>query len=81
MRRDRHLTLSYVCGSKFRVSNTSNRWIDVTLSVDGTTDTANLAVGPNGTKDYTTLRLGAVTSIYNSQAIRQASNLATACPR
>jgi hypothetical protein len=61
-------------------SDTSNKWIDVTLSVDGTNDSADLVVGPSGTKDYTTLKIGAVTLFYNSQPVRQAANGGTACP-
>jgi hypothetical protein len=74
------ITLSYVCGNMFRVTNTSPKWIDASYVVVRSTESGDLEVAPNTSKDFEVDRTGTVTLTYLGKVIRQAANSATVCP-
>jgi hypothetical protein len=73
------ITLTYVCGDKFRVSNAGAFWIDVTYRVNNTTELGDLVVGPQAFTEFTTETSGLVILSYMGQDIRERANGQVPC--
>jgi len=73
------IRLSYVCDTKFRVTNLSSKWIDVSYQVRNTDEHGDYAVGPQSEEMIWTDEIGTVVLFYLGKAIRTAANGGTAC--
>lgn len=73
------ITLTYVCDNKFRVSNAGVFSIDVTYSVNNTTETGDLVVSPGGHTEFDTEMSGLVLLTYMGQVIRERANGGVPC--
>jgi hypothetical protein len=74
------ITLAYVCGNTFRVTNTSPKWIDVSYAVSHSNEKGDLEVAPNSSEDFEVDIKDTVMLIYLGQTIRQVANAGTSCP-
>lgn len=73
------ITLEYVCGNRFRVSNSGALWIDVNYRVQNTTETGDLVVAPHAHTEFTTEAVGRVFLYYLGQDIRERNNGGLPC--
>lgn len=73
------ITLTYVCGDKFRVNNAGAFWVDVTYSVNNATETGDLVVSPGGHTEFVTETSGLVLLTYMGQVIRERANGGVPC--
>jgi hypothetical protein len=73
------ITLTYVCGDKFRVSNSGAFWIEVSYRVQNTTETGEFSVGPQSFRDLVTENTGLVILSYMGQDIRERANAGVPC--
>jgi hypothetical protein len=74
------ITLSYVCGNTFRVTNASAKWIDVGYAVVNSNETGDLEVAPNSSRNFEVDIKGAVALTYLGQVVRQTANGGAVCP-
>jgi len=61
------------------VYNTGAFWIDVTYSVQNTTETGDLVVGPGANTEFVTESSGLVSLRYMGQIIRERANGSVPC--
>lgn len=80
------LQLAYVCGNTFRVHNPNGDWADVTYAVEGTDDTGDLSVPPQGDATFLTDASGSTQLYYNEghdaplgTLVQTVANAGTAC--
>ena len=73
------LRLTYVCGNKFRVQNPNADWADVRYDVEGTDDSGEHEVPPNGEITIETVKKGTTRLYYNGQLVQSLSNGGTTC--
>jgi hypothetical protein len=74
------LTMTYVCGTRFLVGNTSVRPAELTYTVSSDTILYDLYVKPASNAEFFTLRSGTVTLMLNGVAILTAQNGGKGCP-
>jgi hypothetical protein len=74
------ITLTYVCGTTFTASNSSNRVASLQFRLKDTTDTRALTIPAGGSRSFFTPRSGVVEVLQNNVVIASAKNSGKACP-
>ena len=74
------ITLEYVCGTKYRVSNASPFRITVSYALFHGPERGELTVPPNGSAFIVTNYVYGISLFYQGQAVREAQYAGTACP-
>jgi hypothetical protein len=74
------LTMSYVCGTRFSVTNASVRPAELTYTVSSDTAEYDLYVKPANSATFFTLRSGTVSLSLNGTVILTARNAGKGCP-
>lgn len=74
------ILLDYVCGHRYRVRNTSTKWVDVTFQLFHGNERGTFPVAAGGNVTFTTIDPYGLALYYNSQLIREAQNGGTTCP-
>lgn len=73
------IRLLYVCGNRFRVTNQTAEWIDVSYKVSATEDQRDLVVAPRGETVFTTERRGSTSLFYRGKLVQSETNGGKAC--
>jgi hypothetical protein len=73
------IRLTYVCGNRFRVRNSSGEWITVAFDVYQTTDKGELTIGPGADLLFTTREKGTVRLFYGGALVQTKENGASVC--
>lgn len=73
------LGLVHLCGNRFRATNGSQDWIQVSYDVPGTKDKGDLMIPPSGETTFTTERGGATRLSYRGKLIKTAGNAEKSC--
>lgn len=74
------VTLTYECGTRFKVQNLDSKWISVTYRVVGTTEQGRLSVPGMGQRVWETDATGTVEILSGGEVIKTAPNAGTICP-
>jgi hypothetical protein len=75
------ITLTYMCGTKYRVTNTAPKGATVTYRVSHTREAGDLTIPPKGSRDFYTVFIDAVRLEYNGRVIQEAENGGRECAR
>lgn len=75
------IKLTYICGNRYRVRNTSDEWVGVSFDVYQTPERGELTVGPGAEVFFTTLLNGTVRLHYGGALIQTKANGRTTCPQ
>ncbi len=76
---ERNIHLTYICGNRFRVSNSSPESIMVTFDVDQTDKTGDFTVPPNADVVFTARGTGTVRLFYFGQLVQTKANGGLTC--
>lgn len=73
------ISLSYVCGNRFRVENNSADWLKVTWNMEIWSDTGAFDVGPHASFTFSTRSIGSVRLYQNGVFVKSKANGGTTC--
>lgn len=73
------IALHYVCGTRFRIENGGQYWVELKFRVVGTSEVYDLNVGPNKAITHESNAAATVELVYNGQVIRTTANGGTMC--
>jgi hypothetical protein len=73
------LGLVYLCGNRFRATNQSQDWVQVSYDVPGTRDRGDLTIPPAGETTFTTEQRGSARLKYRGKLIETEPNAGRAC--
>lgn len=74
------LSLTYVCGTTYRVSNASARTGILQFRLAGTADPRTISVPPGGSRNFFTLKAGTVELLQEGEVIMTEKNGGKGCP-
>jgi hypothetical protein len=73
------ISLSYICGNRYRVENQNTESVKVSWGVSGKRTKAAIVVPPKGEKTFTTQQQGPTTLYYQGEEVQTAANGGKPC--